>query len=356
MSQIIEITEFSSGDVEIIENVSLIEVTEVVREIISGSGSDITDLDDVPDSATRKAMTATERIKLNGIADGATANSSDPTLLARANHTGTQPSTTISDFTEAVQDAVAALLGEGSNVTLSYNDAANTLTIASAAGGLDAEAVRDAIGVALIGIGNISVTVNDAADTITISTTATVNSTDAALRDRSTHTGTQAASTISDFQSNVSSNTDVAANTSARHTHSNKALLDTYTQTEANLADAVSKKHSHSNLTALNAVEGVNTGDQDISGIATNAAAIGTLANLDTDDKTNLVDAINEVKALADAAGGGSVPADGTITNAKLATDVKVGSLATLNTTNKTSVTAAINELNNNILLYSMMF
>ena len=29
------------------------------------------------------------------------------------------------------------------------------------------------------------------------------------------------------------------------HEHSNKALLDTYTQTEANLADAVSKKHSH---------------------------------------------------------------------------------------------------------------
>lgn len=29
------------------------------------------------------------------------------------------------------------------------------------------------------------------------------------------------------------------------HTHSNKTLLDTYTQTEANLADAVAKKHSH---------------------------------------------------------------------------------------------------------------
>ena len=29
------------------------------------------------------------------------------------------------------------------------------------------------------------------------------------------------------------------------HTHSNKALLDTYTQTEANLADAVAKKHAH---------------------------------------------------------------------------------------------------------------
>ena len=45
-------------------------------------------------------------------------------------------------------------------------------------------------------------------------------------RDRSNHTGTQAASTISDFDTEVSNNTDVAANTSAKHTHSNKSILD----------------------------------------------------------------------------------------------------------------------------------
>lgn len=38
------------------------------------------------------------------------------------------------------------------------------------------------------------------------------------------------------------------------HEHSNKALLDTYTQTEANLADAVAKKHEHSNLTVLEGI------------------------------------------------------------------------------------------------------
>lgn len=38
------------------------------------------------------------------------------------------------------------------------------------------------------------------------------------------------------------------------HSHSNKALLDTYTQTEANLKDAVSKKHSHSNASVLNGI------------------------------------------------------------------------------------------------------
>lgn len=38
------------------------------------------------------------------------------------------------------------------------------------------------------------------------------------------------------------------------HTHNNKALLDTYTQTEADLADAVAKKHSHANADVLNGI------------------------------------------------------------------------------------------------------
>lgn len=41
----------------------------------------------------------------------------------------------ISDFAEAVDDRVAALLTAGANVTLTYDDAANTLTIAATGGG-----------------------------------------------------------------------------------------------------------------------------------------------------------------------------------------------------------------------------
>jgi hypothetical protein len=41
----------------------------------------------------------------------------------------------VSNFDEAVDDRVAALLVAGSNITLTYNDAANTLTIASSGGG-----------------------------------------------------------------------------------------------------------------------------------------------------------------------------------------------------------------------------
>jgi hypothetical protein len=53
--------------------------------------------DTLTDGTTNKAFTTTERTKLAGVATGATANSSDATLLARANHTGTQPLSTISD-------------------------------------------------------------------------------------------------------------------------------------------------------------------------------------------------------------------------------------------------------------------
>ena len=38
------------------------------------------------------------------------------------------------------------------------------------------------------------------------------------------------------------------------HEHANKALLDTYTQTEANLADAVAKKHEHTNKEELDKI------------------------------------------------------------------------------------------------------
>ena len=50
----------------------------------------------------------------------------------------------------------------------------------------------------------------------------------------------------------VKANADaIAALEADTHTHANKALLDTYTQTEADLADAVAKKHEHANATEL---------------------------------------------------------------------------------------------------------
>jgi len=62
---------------------------------------------------------------------------------SRANHTGTQTVSTISDFPEAVDDRVNALLVAGTNITLTYNDVVNTLTVDAAGGGSLTEAEID---------------------------------------------------------------------------------------------------------------------------------------------------------------------------------------------------------------------
>ncbi len=84
-----------------------------------------------------------------------------------------------------------------------------------------------------------------------IAESATANDTDATLLARENHTGTQTADTISDFDAEVSNNIDVAANTLVKHGHANFSLLETLTQTEVNLADAVTKKHAHTNSALL---------------------------------------------------------------------------------------------------------
>ncbi len=81
-------------------------------------------------------LTATQVRTLINVANGATANSSDATLLARANHTGTQTASTISDFNSATRAQVEAELIAGTNVTITPggSGATRTLTIASSGG------------------------------------------------------------------------------------------------------------------------------------------------------------------------------------------------------------------------------
>lgn len=79
------------------------------------------------------------------------------------------------------------------------------------------------------------------------------------------------------------------------HEHANKALLDTYTQTEANLADAVAKKHSHANATELDKfAEGdkakLDTAVQSITaGTGLKATKTGTDVAVDFDDAVTFV-------------------------------------------------------------------
>lgn len=71
-----------------------------VLSVNSQIGAIVLDADDISDSGTtHKFTTSTEITKLAGIATGATANSSDATLLNRTNHTGTQSADTLTDGT-----------------------------------------------------------------------------------------------------------------------------------------------------------------------------------------------------------------------------------------------------------------
>lgn len=111
-------------------------------------------------------ITSAERSKLDGIAVGATANSSDAALRDRASHTGTQAISTVTGL-QAALDGKAAV----------------------------ADGITSAERTKLAGV----------------AVGATANATDAELRDRSTHTGSQLAATISDFASAVAATASVTA-------------------------------------------------------------------------------------------------------------------------------------------------
>ena len=132
--------EFGAADKVPAENLPATEwVAETVSQAEAEAGT----------ATTRRAWTAQRvrqaiaawwaasamKTKLDGIATGATANSPDATLLARSNHTGTQAASTISDLTEVTQDLVGAMIVAGTNVSVSYDDVAGTLTISATGGG-----------------------------------------------------------------------------------------------------------------------------------------------------------------------------------------------------------------------------
>lgn len=68
---------------------------------------------------------------------------------------------------EQIEDIVAALLGGGDKVSVSYDDANGSLTINTSA--LDAEEVRDEIGAVVTGGSGVVATVDDAGDELTLS-------------------------------------------------------------------------------------------------------------------------------------------------------------------------------------------
>lgn len=203
------------------------------------------------------------RLTAKGIEDGATADQTDSEIVTAVNNElgNTDWQTQISALTsEQVQDIVGAMFEAGShtNITVNYNDATNSISLSGSAGGgggstLTQEEVEDYVGGVVAGGTGITATYNDAGNELSISlsgvsftsseqtklagiaTGATANDTDANLKTRSNHTGTQTASTISDFATAVSTNTAVVANT-AKISYTDAAKVATI-ETNADVTD-----------------------------------------------------------------------------------------------------------------------
>ena len=114
-------------------------------------------------NTAKRSYPLVDETKLASIATGATANQTDAYLLSRTNHTGTQTAATISDFDTEVSN----------NTSVVANTAKRSYPLA------------------------------DETKLAGIATGATANSPDATLLNRANHTGTQTASTISDFSTAV---------------------------------------------------------------------------------------------------------------------------------------------------------
>lgn len=159
-------------------------------------------------------MSSADKTKLNGVASGATANATDSQLRDRSTHTGTQAISTVSglqtalDGKAAVGSTAGANLGTasaGSEATAARSDHVHKLPTAAEVGAAPSAHVG-AGGTAHANATTSADGFMSAADKTKlndIASNATANATDAQLRDRSTHTGTQAQSTVTNLTTDL---------------------------------------------------------------------------------------------------------------------------------------------------------
>lgn len=167
------------------------------------------------ETATKKILTDTERTKLAGIASGATANTGDVVGPASA-----------TDNAVVRYDGTSGKLAQNSGVTIDDSNNFYTPAVLESGSIMGAPTVAaDSIEEYYLGAG-VSVdgvtlkdglvdgrdVASDGTKLDGIATAATANDTDANLKNRANHTGTQTAATISDF--NTAADARIAAETS----------------------------------------------------------------------------------------------------------------------------------------------
>ena len=280
--------------------------------------------------AETKAFTDAQFDKLALIEASATANSTDATLLARANHTGTQAASTISDFDAEVSNntSVAAntakvsadgLVTTHSDVTSAGSGAIITSAERTKLNGIETAATADQTGAEIKTAYEAETKAFTDAQfdkLALIEAGATANSTDATLLARANHTGTQAASTISDFDAEVSNNTSVAANTAKVSadglvtTHSDVtsagsgAIITSAERTKLTNIEAAADVTDAANVAAAGAV--MNTGDETIAGAKTFSSTIQGSVSGNAGTVTNGVYTTSSVANLSDVTSAGS--------------------------------------------------
>jgi hypothetical protein len=129
----------TSGDYNDLEN-----LPSLATVATSGAYSDLTgtpSLATVATSGKYEDLSGTPTLGTAAAADtgdfdaAGAASSAQSYAVQRGNHTGTQSADTISDFAAAVYTATAAILQQGSNITLTPDSKAETITIAASGGG-----------------------------------------------------------------------------------------------------------------------------------------------------------------------------------------------------------------------------
>lgn len=236
--------------------------TAPVTSVAGRTGIVTLTADDTPDGTTNKAYTATEKTKLAGVATGATANSSDATLENRANHTGTQAESTITNLVTDLAAKQAALSLTTTGTTGAATLSAGTLNIPqySAGGGGDAST-------------NTAVSVD--------SEVALFSSTTGKILKRATITGL--AKLVAGVLSAAVSGTDYAPGTSALAT----GIVKTTTSTGA-LSIAVSgTDYALPNANTTGSAATLTTA-RTIAGVSFNGSANITIASTNLSNTANI--------------------------------------------------------------------
>lgn len=281
---------------------SRLKTTEL-EDITTGKIIKIADLDAGGGDGWWNASPA--KAKLDGIATGATANATDAQLRARSSHTGTQAISTVTGLQSALDGKVGT---SDARLTDSREWSAATATQAEAEAGTattrrawTAQRVRQAI----LGWWNASA---DKTKLDGVATGATANATDAQLRARSSHTGTQAISTVTGLQVALDDKVD---DDDARLSNPRDwtAAIVSQTEAEAGTASTARKWTAQRVRQSILGWWNSSSDKTKLDGIAAGATANATNAQLrdrSTHTGTQAISTVTGLQAALDEIDGGT--------------------------------------------------